>query len=82
MTDGQYLILIAISAIVLPVDLTKKQIEDSPALASHEPVSRQYETQYYGYYGWPDYRRVRTCGVSEPPHGAQPGSLEEGNCPP
>jgi hypothetical protein len=25
---------------VLPVDLTKKQIEDSPALASHEPVSR------------------------------------------
>ena len=50
---------------VLPVDLTKKQIEDSPALASHEPVSRQYETQYYGYYGWPDYGYgAYTWGVS------------------
>src|ERR1035437_5131560 len=31
---------------ILPVDLTKKQIENSPALTRHEPVSRQYETQY------------------------------------
>ena len=40
---------------VLPVDLTMKQIEESPSLASDEPVSRQYETQYYDYYGWPIY---------------------------
>ena len=40
---------------VLPVDLTKRQIEESPSLDSHQPVSRQYETQYYGYYGWPYY---------------------------
>lgn len=40
---------------VLPVDLTKKQIAESPSLASDEPVSRQYEVQYYGYYGWPIY---------------------------
>lgn len=40
---------------VVPVDLTKKQIENSPALASDEPVSRQYEMQYYGYYAWPMY---------------------------
>ncbi|MEO8428395.1 MAG: PRC-barrel domain-containing protein [Verrucomicrobiota bacterium] len=40
---------------VLPVDLTKNQIEESPSLASHEPVSRQYERQYYGYYNWPMY---------------------------
>src|ERR1035437_4092871 len=39
----------------LPVDLTKKQIEDSPSLNSDQPVSRQYETRYYRYYGWPDY---------------------------
>ena len=37
------------------VKLTKKQIESSPALASHKPVSRQYEEEYYSYYGWPTY---------------------------
>jgi uncharacterized protein YrrD len=37
------------------LNLTKKQIETSPALASHKPVSRQYEEEYYRYYGWPDY---------------------------
>lgn len=40
---------------VLPVSLTKKQIEGSPALASHQPVSRQYESSYYDYYSWPNY---------------------------
>ncbi len=40
---------------VLPVDLTKKQIEESPSLNSDQPVSRQYETQYCSYYGWPNY---------------------------
>ncbi|MGA2248036.1 MAG: PRC-barrel domain-containing protein [Verrucomicrobiota bacterium] len=36
-------------------DLTKKQIEDSPSLESDKPVSRQFESDYYGYYGWPAY---------------------------
>ena len=40
---------------VLPVDLTKKQIEESPSLDSDQPVSRQYEMQYHEYYGWPYY---------------------------
>jgi len=39
----------------LSVDLTKKQIENSPPLDSHKPVSRQFEDDYYGYYGWPTY---------------------------
>jgi hypothetical protein len=39
----------------LSVSLTKKQIENSPALESHKPVSRQFEEEYYGYYGWPMY---------------------------
>jgi hypothetical protein len=39
----------------LTVDLTKKQIEDSPSLETDKPVSRQYEQLYYGYYGWPMY---------------------------
>ena len=37
---------------VLRVNLTRKQIEDSPSIESHKPVSRQYEEEYYG---WPYY---------------------------
>jgi uncharacterized protein YrrD len=37
------------------VDLTKKQIEDSPSLDSDRPVSRQFEENYYGYYDYPRY---------------------------
>ncbi len=39
----------------LHVNLTRKQIEDSPSIESHKPVSRQYEEAYYRYYGWPFY---------------------------
>jgi hypothetical protein len=39
----------------IAVDLTKKQIEDSPSLDSDKPVSHQYEQAYYGYYGFPTY---------------------------
>ena len=39
----------------LAVDLTKKQIEESPALSTDKPVSRQFEESYYGYYGYPMY---------------------------
>jgi uncharacterized protein YrrD len=39
----------------IAIDLTKKQIEDSPSLDSDKPVSRQFEETYYGYYGWPMY---------------------------
>jgi hypothetical protein len=37
------------------VHLSKKQIEGSPPLDRHVPVSLQYEESYYGYYGWPPY---------------------------
>ena len=39
----------------IAVDLTKKQIEESPSLNSDRPVSRQFENFYYGYYGYPSY---------------------------
>jgi hypothetical protein len=39
----------------MPVNLTRKQIEDSPSIESHKPLSRQYEEDYYRYYGWPNY---------------------------
>jgi hypothetical protein len=39
----------------LDVALTKKQIEDSPPIDTHKPVSRQHEAVYLGYYGYPYY---------------------------
>jgi len=37
------------------VKLTRKQIEDSPAIETHKPVSQQFEEDYHRYYGWPYY---------------------------
>lgn len=37
------------------VNLTRKQIEKSPSIDRHKPVSRQYEEEYYRYYNWPYY---------------------------
>ncbi len=39
----------------ISLELTKKQIEDSPPWSSDKPVSSQFEEAYYGYYGWPNY---------------------------
>ncbi|HEY5811614.1 MAG TPA: PRC-barrel domain-containing protein [Terrimicrobiaceae bacterium] len=39
----------------LLLNLTRQQIENGPAIESHKPVSRQYEEEYYRYYGWPSY---------------------------
>ncbi len=48
---------------VLLVNLTRKQIENSPSIDSHRPVSRQFEEEYYRYYGWPGYWEVGGLGV-------------------
>ena len=40
---------------VIRVNLTKNQIEESPSIEQHQPISRQYEAQYAQYYGWPNY---------------------------
>jgi hypothetical protein len=40
---------------LLLVNLTRKQIEDSPSIEEHKTVSRQYEEEYHRYYGWPYY---------------------------
>ena len=40
---------------VLLVNLTRQQIENSPSIETRKPVSRQYEEEYYQYYGWPTY---------------------------
>jgi len=35
--------------------LTKKQVEKSPDINTHLPISRQHEAAYLGYYGYPYY---------------------------
>jgi hypothetical protein len=39
----------------LDVALTKHQVEHSPNIDTHQPVSRQHEASYVGYYGYPYY---------------------------
>ncbi|HSH93854.1 MAG TPA: PRC-barrel domain-containing protein [Roseimicrobium sp.] len=39
----------------LHVHLTRAQIENSPSIETHQPVSLQYEEDYHRYYGWPGY---------------------------
>ena len=38
---------------ILALNLTRKQIENSPPVESHQPVSRQHEIASDRYYGWP-----------------------------
>jgi len=40
---------------VLPVNLTKAQVKDSPLANFAEPIPREYEADLHEYYGWPTY---------------------------
>lgn len=40
---------------LLLVNLSREQIENSPPIEAHKPVSRQYEEAYHRHYGWPTY---------------------------
>jgi hypothetical protein len=53
---------------VLPVAMTKAQVEASPDISEHQPVSRQMEDDLYGYYGWDPGWGKSYFG----PHGAPP----------
>lgn len=37
------------------INLTRQQVEDSPSIAEHEPISRQRENEMVDYYAWPVY---------------------------
>ena len=43
------------SARTLPVSISKEQVRNSPNFDSDKPVSRQNESDYMGYYGYPTY---------------------------
>lgn len=36
----------------IAIQLSKRQIEESPSLVTDKPVSLQFEEEYHGYYGW------------------------------
>jgi hypothetical protein len=40
---------------VLPVSITKQQVQDSPPIDTQKPVSRQHEIELLRYYGYPLY---------------------------
>ena len=40
---------------VLPINLKRARIESSPSPDTHQPVSRQYEMEFYRYYSLPAY---------------------------
>ena len=40
---------------VLNVNLSRKQLEDSPSIDLHKPVSRQFEEEYVKFFGIPSY---------------------------
>ena len=52
---------------LITIELTRKQIEDGPSLADHKPVSRQFESDYYCHYGWPQYWTGGLSGQSSYP---------------
>ena len=64
---------------ILLVNLTRQQIENSPSIESHKPVSRQYEEEYHRYYGWPFYWQggqlwgMSTFPIASAPSGRSPG---------
>jgi hypothetical protein len=40
---------------VIPVNLSKEQVKDSPGANGHLPISRQVEAAYHKHHGWADY---------------------------
>lgn len=72
---------------VVRVKLTRKKIENSPAIESHKPVTRQHEEAYHRHYGWPAYWLGEgmwgTGGVSilETPAKTLPSASVAGNGP-
>jgi hypothetical protein len=59
------------------VNLSKSQIEGSPSVEEHAPISRQYEAQYLDYFGWPSYwPGPLLWGPVEAPWSYLPGNLQ------
>ncbi len=58
-----------------PVNLTKEQIEKSPEIDTHQPVSRQHEVKLYAYYPWTNYWGGGMWGGGMWPGGMGPAGM-------
>jgi sporulation protein YlmC with PRC-barrel domain len=63
------------SSRLLPVVLSREQIENSPPISEDEPVSRQHEIDLIKYYDWPTYWPVSPIGA--PPEGVMGRASDE-----
>lgn len=69
----------------LDVALTRNQVEHSPGIDTHLPVSRQHEAAYMGYYGYPCYwdgpymwgPAFYPAGLANPPTAASEAMAEK-----
>jgi sporulation protein YlmC with PRC-barrel domain len=62
----------------LHVSITKEQVENSPSIDTDKPISRQNESTYLNYYGYPDYwGGVGIWGGSMYPYGILPSNLDQ-----
>jgi uncharacterized protein YrrD len=65
---------------VIRVRLNQEQIKNGPSWDADQPVSRQFERDYYAHYGWPIYwGGPYSWGISRSPalRGHTQGTLEE-----
>jgi sporulation protein YlmC with PRC-barrel domain len=67
---------------VIPVQLTRKQVEHSPGIDADKPVSRQFEEAHARYYGYPYYWEgagmwgAMPTGMAAPPPAQHAGAGE------
>ena len=47
------------------LNITRNQVENSPSITEHLPVSRQNELALINYYGWPDYWQPLGVNIPE-----------------
>ena len=62
---------------ILRVPMTTEQVRNSPDVDTSKPVSRQYESGYFGYYGYYPYYWGASAlwGASDHPSALQPGPV-------
>jgi hypothetical protein len=60
------------------VELTGEQLRNSPSLTAGSPVTREFQENFYGYYGWRERWRaeIDAESVSEPPTPTAPPAEE------
>ncbi len=61
---------------LVEINLTKKELEDSPKINSVEVISRQHEKSYHDYFLWPHYWRSENTAWVVGPYGVPWGDYD------